>query len=162
MNSLGFFPATSRAWRKSRTSFVAKCCFVVVPLMLCAGPLWCLGAAKTEAAKVEMTASPEAPAAHGEVLVKSAPNGNLQLDIKAAHLAEPSVLTPAGSVYVVWLEGANESPIKLGEMPLGKNLSGEVRTITPFKRFRILITPEQNAEEDAPQAQPVLSADFAE
>lgn len=109
-----------------------------------------------------MTASPEAPAAHGEVLVKSAPNGNLQLDIKAAHLAEPSALTPAGSVYVVWLEGANESPIKLGEMRVDKNLSGEVRTITPFKRFRILITPEQNAEEDAPQAQPVLSADVAE
>jgi hypothetical protein len=109
-----------------------------------------------------MTAGPDAPASRGEIVVKSAPNGNLQLDIKAAHLAEPSALTPAGNVYVVWLEGADEGPLKLGQMRIDKNLSGEVRTITSFKHFKILITVEQNVEESAPQAQPVLSADYAD
>lgn len=148
--------------RMNHLSFVAKCWFVAVPLVLCSGPLWPLGAAKSETAKVEMTAGPDTPSAQGAIIVKQAPNGNLQLDIKAAHLSEPSALTPAGNVYVVWLEGADEGPLKLGQMRIDKNLSGEVRTITPFKHFKILITVEQNVEESSPQAQPILSADYAD
>ena len=162
MDTTKLWITAQHLWRRSRFSFLAKCGFTAVPLLLCAGPLWCLGAAKIEAAKVEMTAGPDAPAAHGEIVVKSAPNGNLQLDIKAAHLADPSALTPAGNVYVVWLEQPDENPLKLGQMRVDKYLSGEVRTITSCKHFRILITAEQNVEESAPQAKPVLSADVAD
>lgn len=142
---------------RSRFSFPEKYCFTAMLLLFCAGPLWAVGPAK-----VEMMASSDVPAAQGQVVVKSAPNGNLQLDIKAAHLAEPTALTPAENVYVVWLEQPDENPLKLGEMRVDKNLSGEVRTITSFKHFRILITAEQNAEEPAPQAQPLLSADVTD
>ncbi|MGB0064095.1 MAG: hypothetical protein WBP85_06570, partial [Terracidiphilus sp.] len=83
-----------------------------------------------------MMASSDTPAAQGEIVVNNAPDGNLQLDIKAAHLADPSALTPAENVYVVWLEQPDENPLKLGEMRVDKNLSGEVRTVTSFKHFR--------------------------
>lgn len=162
MDTTKLLTATFQLRHGSCFSLLAKWCFAAAPLVLSARPLWPIAASKTEAARVEMNAGPDAPAAHGEIVVKSAPNGNLQLDIKAAHLAEPSALTPAGNVYVVWLEGANENPLKLGEMRVDKNLSGEVRTITSFKHFRILITAEQNVEESSPQAPAVLSADVVQ
>ncbi len=112
--------------------------------------------------KVQMMATGDTPAAQGEVIVKQSSNGNLQLDVMTEHLAEPSTMTPAENVYVVWLQEPDGNPLCLGEMRVDKNLSGELRTITTFKQFKIFITAEQNAQEIAPQAQPVLSADVAE
>ncbi len=157
MNTNRLLRATQPSLGHSHLFSVAKRCLAAAPFVLCSGFLWALGGTK-----VEMMASSDTPAAQGEIVVNNAPDGNLQLDIKAAHLADPSALTPAENVYVVWLEQPDENPLKLGEMRVDKNLSGEVRTVTSFKHFRILITAEQSAQEIAPQAQTVLSADVVE
>ncbi|MGH9562684.1 MAG: hypothetical protein ACRD3S_14630 [Terracidiphilus sp.] len=109
-----------------------------------------------------MNPASAAPSAQGEIIVRQAPQGRLQLDIVTEHLVPPSALTPAGNVYVVWLQQPDDNPLELGELRVDKKLSGELRTVTAFKRFKIFITAEPNAQEIAPQAQPVLSADVAD
>lgn len=157
MNTHKLLRAISKLSGRSRFSSLAKTCSTAAALVLCAGFAW--AAAGT---KVQMSPSSGVPDAQGEITVKQASNGNFQLDITTEHLVQPSALTPAENVYVVWLQQPDENPLCLGEMRVDKNLSGELRTITAFKQFKIFITAEQSAQEITPQAQTVLSADVVE
>ena len=50
-----------------------------------------------------ITATDMVPAASGTVQVEvDKDNGNMKLDIKVKHLAQPSALSPSESNYVVW------------------------------------------------------------
>src|SRR5579863_3387267 len=157
MDANRLLKAMQQPCRESLRLSLAKICFIVTALLLYAGFAWAAGGTK-----VQMMPSGDTPAAQGEIIVKQAPNGNLQLDIMTEHLAQLSTMTPAGNVYLVWLQQPDDNPLCLGEMRVDKNLSGELRTITTFKQFKIFITAEQSAQEIAPQARPVLFADVAE
>lgn len=142
---------------RRRLPYLSASCFGIAPLALAVAFVWPFGGGKT----INMMAETQTPAAQGKVLVKTGHNGNLDLDIKTAALAAPSSLTPAENAYVVWLQPPGKDPQNLGELRVDKKLNGELHTVTPFKRFKIFITAEQNAQEQAPEGMQVLSATVA-
>jgi hypothetical protein len=131
--------------------------FALIPLLLGLAFIWPFGGGT----KVEMMAGRDTSAARGTITIKNGSNGNVALDIKTASLASPTSLTPPANAYVVWLEQPGQEPQNLGELRVDKKENGELHTETAFKRFKIFITAEQNAQATMPQGPPVLSAEVS-
>jgi hypothetical protein len=105
-----------------------------------------------------MTSSKTVPAAAGEVNVAKEKNGNIRVDIKVKHLAKPGNLTPPANTYVVWLQQEGSQPQSQGEMKVGDDLNGELKTTTPLKNFHMSITAETDSQTKNPSDQIVLRA----
>lgn len=106
-----------------------------------------------------MTNDPSVPGATGTVTVqKDKENGNMKIDVKVDHLANPASLTPPSSTYLVWVRANGGDATKQGEIRVDKNLSGELKVVTTSKDFDIFITPEQSETVTAPSALQVLHA----
>jgi hypothetical protein len=131
--------------------------FVLAPLVLGA-MLWPFPSAK----KVPMVAGHETPAAHGTIMVKDTDNNNAKLDIKVQSLAEPTALTPPKNAYVVWIQPQGEQPQNQGELKVNDKQEGELHTVTPYQRFKVFITAEQNAQAKTPSGPQVLTADVSQ
>jgi hypothetical protein len=104
-----------------------------------------------------MTASNSVPAATGIVKVeKDKDNGNMKLDIKVDHLANPSSLTPPADAYIVWVRPSGGAAVKQGAIRVRKDLTGELKTVTVSKDFDLLITAEQSESVSMPSGMEVL------
>lgn len=99
------------------------------------------------------------PAAHCTVHITVGNDQNTELDISADSLAPPSSLTPPRNVYVVWLQPPGKNPQNHGQLAVDKNEKAELKTETPFKRFKVFITAEDQAQLSLPEGPTVLSAD---
>lgn len=108
-----------------------------------------------------MMAGTVTPGATGTIVVKKGDNGNTTLDIRAGSLAAPSSLTPAENVYVVWIQPPGQQAQNHGQLQVNQNEQGELHTETPYRRFKVFITAEQNAQVQMPMGPTVLSADVA-
>lgn len=106
--------------------------------------------------RYHLVPAPSVPAASGSVQVKTDQNGNDVIDLKVKHLAEPSALTPPSNTYVVWIQPPGKPPINQGELRVGDNLEGEFKTTTPYKRFQLFVTAENQAKVAAPSGQRLL------
>jgi len=62
----------------------------------------------------------------------------------------------------VWIQSPDEAPQNKGQIIIDKNQKAEMKTATPFKRFRVFITAEDQAQMQTPEGPTVLSADVAE
>lgn len=102
-----------------------------------------------------MSASNMVPAASGTVNAKT-DHKNVNLDIKVSHLAQPTSLVPADSVYIVWVRPAGEEAIKKGSIHVDGNLNGETKVETTSKNFEVLITAERSATVAVPLGPEVL------
>lgn len=120
----------------------------LLPLLLFA--LTC--AAKT----YRLTADPSVPAASGKLDVSHDHNGNTKLQLSVDHLAKPANLTPAKSVYVVWIQPNGEEPKNLGELTVGDHLKGEFGGVTPSKSFDLFVTAEDNGQASSPTGTQLL------
>ena len=129
--------------------------FGIAPLIACALLIWPFGGGK----KVQMMAGRETPAAQGVVIVDQGANGNRTLDVKVSSLAQPDSLRPPANVYLVWIQEPGHQPQNLGQIQLNGKEQGELHVKTPFSRFKLFITAEQNAQEHMPEGMQVLSAD---
>jgi hypothetical protein len=115
-----------------------------------------------------MSSSKTVPAAVGKVYVTSRQgglkfwakekNGNIRVDVKVKHLAKPGNLTPPANTYVVWLQQEGSQPQSQGEMRVGGDLNGELKTTTPLKNFNVFITAETDSQTKTPSDQMVLRA----
>jgi hypothetical protein len=105
-----------------------------------------------------MTASTTVPGASAELNVGKEKNGNLQVELKADHLAQPGRLTPSANTYVVWLQQEGSEPQNQGELRVGNNLKAELRAITPLSNFKVFVTAETDPQTKAPSDQVVLRA----
>jgi hypothetical protein len=104
-----------------------------------------------------MTASNSVPAATGIVKVEEdKDNGNMKLDIKVDHLANPSSLTPPADAYIVWVRPSGGAAVKQGAIRVRKDLTGELKTVTVSKDFDLLITAEQSESVSMPSGMEVL------
>jgi len=90
------------------------------------------------------------PAAAGDVDVSTNKNGNVQVGIKTTHVAKADLLTPPATAYVVWFEQEGSEPQNEGVLKIGDNLKGELKTTTPFHKFDVLITIENDPMTKAP------------
>jgi len=92
-----------------------------------------------------LTSSPAVPAAAGTVEVKKDKNGNKEVTLKTEHLAQPGMLTPPATSYVVWFRQQDGEPINQGSLVVGKSLKSEFKATTHFTNFDVTVTAENEA-----------------
>ena len=71
-------------------------------------------------------------------------------------------LQPAKSVYVVWVETADGKVFNAGRLKLNDDLEGEIRVMTPYPRFRLVVTAEDDALASSPGSQRVIETNQME
>lgn len=126
--------------------------FLIVVALLA---IWPMSSGK----KYQMTADASVPAASGEIAVQTdKSNGNMKVDIKVDHLAQPANLTPPENAYVVWIRPSGEEAHKQGSLGVDKDLKGELRVITNSKNFDVFITAEQSGSVTTPSGVQILQA----
>ena len=131
--------------------------YAAAPLILALALFWPFGGGGQ---KVHMTAGKETPGAQGTVQVQRGDknSNNSKLDIKVDSLAKPSALTPPRNNYVVWIEPEGQSPKNQGELRVNENQKGELKAVTPYKRFKVFITAEESPTPQQPTGPQVLTA----
>lgn len=97
-----------------------------------------------------MTSMTTVPGAAGEVNVAKEKNGNIQVDVNVTNLAKPGMLTPAANTYVVWLEQEGSQPQSQGQLKIGDDLNGELKSTTTVNNFRVIITAETDSQTKFP------------
>jgi hypothetical protein len=105
-----------------------------------------------------LTSSPSTPAASGKVEVKKDKNGNTTVMLSTEHLAEPGMLTPPATNYIVWFQEEGGQPINQGQLRIGKSLRGEFKTTTRFQNFDVFVTAESDPQVKNPSGDSVLKA----
>jgi len=105
-----------------------------------------------------MTSMTTVPGAAGEVNVAKEKNGNIEIDVNVMHLAKPGMLTPAATSYVVWLQQEGSDPQSQGQLKIGDDLKGELKSTTTLNNFKVIITAEIDSQAKFPSEQVVLRA----
>jgi len=105
-----------------------------------------------------MTSMTTVPGAAGEVNVAKEKNGNIEIDVNVMHLAKPGMLTPAATSYVVWLQQEGSDPQSQGQLKIGDDLKGELKSTTTLNNFKVIITAETDSQAKFPSEQVVLRA----
>jgi hypothetical protein len=98
------------------------------------------------------------PASEGTVEAHAESSGNTALTIRVAHLAPPGRVAADAQVCVVWVQPLDAAPGNVGVLELGKDLTGSLATLTPHRRFGVLITPEPSGQADKPTHPAVFTA----
>jgi hypothetical protein len=110
-------------------------------------------------APIELISSPAVPGATGEITTSDeGDNGNLKLKVEVKHLAPPEKVERGSRVYVVWVEREGATPQNMGALRVDKDLTGSLDTVTPFHRFNLVITAEEDPATVLPKGPRVLSA----
>ncbi len=100
--------------------------------------------------KQSFLTSSKVPAARGNVKVKIDKNKNHTIEVSLINLSEPSRLTPAKSMYIVWMETDQKVIKNIGQIitdngTFSKTLKAEFKTVTSFTPIKIFITAENDA-----------------
>jgi hypothetical protein len=105
-----------------------------------------------------MTGASIVPGARGEVEIDKDKNGNVRVNMKVEHLANPDSLTPPAVAYVIWLQAKGSDPENQGQLKINKKLEASFETVTPSKNFDLFVTGERDASVKAPSGPEVLRA----
>jgi hypothetical protein len=110
-------------------------------------------------ARVPLSSTRDVPAAQGTVMTSMTKNNNTAIDVRVKHLADPGKVESGATTYVVWArpEGSGQ-PRNLGALKVGDDLTGQLKTVTPYSGFELFITAEPSAQVTSPQGQELLSA----
>jgi hypothetical protein len=108
--------------------------------------------------RVPVTVSSGQPAATSELKVTKDDNNNTKLKLTVRNLAKPTRLLPARKTYVVWIQRDDSSPEILGQLQVDDHLKGEFETVTPHKRFDLLVTAEDSPTPEFPSDERVMRA----
>lgn len=102
------------------------------------------------------------PSAAGDVDLSKDKNGNTNVSLRVEHLAKPSLLTPPANLYVVWFQEPGSEPENEGQLQVGNDLKGQLRTTTPLHNFDIFITAETDPTVKTPSDQMVMRVTIPE
>jgi hypothetical protein len=104
-----------------------------------------------DSANIALRSSDSIPAASGRLAVKGSEGPNQVVDLTVKHMAPPAKVKSGATAFVVWLQpaGANE-PINMGILTVNKDLNGELQFKTPFPKFDVFVTAEDNPSVQAP------------
>jgi hypothetical protein len=96
------------------------------------------------------------PSAMGAVDLTHDKNGNTIVNVRVEHLAKPTMLTPAASMYIVWFQQPGSDPENQGQLVVGNDLKGQLRTTTPLHNFDVFVTAESDPTVKTPSDQVLL------
>jgi hypothetical protein len=96
------------------------------------------------------------PSAMGDVDLSKDKNGNTNVSLRVEHLAKPTLLTPPANLYVVWFQEPGSEPENEGQLQVGNDLRGQLKTTTPLRNFDIFVTAETDPTTKTPSDQAVL------
>jgi len=105
-----------------------------------------------------MSATNIVPGAAAELNVEKEKNGNVQVVVNVKHLAKPGLLTPPANSYVVWFQQQGSAPQNQGELKIGNDLKGELKSTTSLVNFNVFVTGETDPRTKTPSNQLVLQA----
>jgi hypothetical protein len=131
-----------------------------LPVLVC-GAVLALAPA-SYAKTYPMTASDIATGATAQLQVAKEKDGSSQLEVKATGMAMPGRLTPAAKTYVVWVQQEGAQPKSQGELKVGNNHKGDLKTATTFHTFNVFVTAETDSQTKLPSDQVVLRATVQE
>lgn len=111
--------------------------------------------------KVNFIRSAVVPAADGRVKIDKDGNNNYSIDVFVENLAPPSKLNPPKEVYVVWMETERNGTQNLGQLVTSSGLfsnalEASLKTVTPYKPIRIVVTAEDETDLQSPGFQTVI------
>jgi hypothetical protein len=109
-----------------------------------------------------MTSMKMVPGAAAEVNVAKEKNGDIEVNVNVMHLAKPGMLTPSANTYVVWLQQEGSQPQNQGELKVGDDLKGELKSTTTLNHFNVIITAETDSQTKTPSDEVVLRATVQE
>ena len=114
------------------------------------------------AKKINFQSSSVVPAARGDVKVKKDNNNNYGIHISLNNLAEPKRLQPSKTMYVVWMETADNVTKNIGQINsstgfLSNKLKASFETVSSTKPTKIFLTAEDDAGIQYPGTQMVLT-----
>ena len=66
-------------------------------------------------------------------------------------MAKPGRLTPAAKTYVVWVQQEGSQAKSQGELKVGNNHKGDLKTATTLHTFNVFVTAETDAQRNFPQ-----------
>lgn len=96
------------------------------------------------------------PSAMGDADLSKDKNGNTNVSLRVEHLAKPTLLTPPANLYVVWFQEPGSEPENEGQLQVGNDLRGQLKTTTPLRNFDIFVTAETDPTTKTPSDQTVL------
>ena len=104
-----------------------------------------------DTANIALRSSNSIPAAQGRLAVKGAEGPNQVVDLTVQHMAPPAKVKSGATAYVVWLQPeAAKEPINMGVLSVDNDLKGELQFKTPFPKFEVFVTAEENPTVQAP------------
>jgi hypothetical protein len=104
-----------------------------------------------DTANVALRSSNDIPSAQGRLAVKGSEGPNQVVDLTVKHMAPPAKVKSGATAYVVWLEpDAAKAPINMGVLAVDKDLNGELQFKTPFPKFEVFVTAEQDPAVQTP------------
>ena len=111
--------------------------------------------------KVTFLQSAVVPAAEGRVKIDKDANNNYSVDVFVENLAPPSRLTPPKKAYVVWAETERNGTVNLGQLRtssswFSSSLEASLKTVTPYKPVRVVVTAEDQPNLRSPGFQTVI------
>lgn len=112
--------------------------------------------------KVNFPVSNVLPSADATAKIKKDKNKNYQIDLEVKNLTSPDRLSPPREMYVVWIE-TDKGTINLGQLKSSKSMfssarNASMRTTTPHKPSRFIITAEDKANNKEPGSQVILES----
>jgi hypothetical protein len=102
------------------------------------------------------------PSATGNADISKDKNGNTNVSLHLEHLAKPPLLTPPANLYVVWFQEPGSEPTNEGQLQVGNDLRGQLKTTTPLHNFDIFVTAEMDPTVKTPSDQVLLRATIPE
>jgi len=105
------------------------------------------------------TSSDLVPSAAGKVELDTDRNGNHVAKVRVYHLPDPEKLNPAKNAYVVWIQAKGKDPENVGQLKVNEDLEGNLAATTPYNKFEVFITAEDNPKPDRPTGPEILRAE---
>ncbi len=101
---------------------------------------------------VRLQALPALQGGQATLRVELTYDRNNTLDIRLSGVKTPESYGPKFTRYVVWTQAPDGAQTNVGQIRLEQG-QGSLRTLTPLRRFQVLITVEENG--DAPKPGPL-------
>jgi hypothetical protein len=114
------------------------------------------------AKKIAVDISSTVPATQAELKTSQDDNDNPVVELKVKHLAPPQNLQPARSTYVVWVETVDGKTYNAGRLKLNDDLEGGIKVMTPYPRFRLVVSAEDDPLAARPGSQRVIETEQIE